>query len=60
MGRKKLSKSYGRKKRYIKYARKHSPAPRWLDIKVFGLGRAITRSVKRFKSRMWRKSKAKL
>ena len=32
-----------------------APAPRWVDLKVYGLGRARFRSVKRFVSRHWRK-----
>ena len=32
-----------------------SPAPRWIDLKVYGLGKAKFRSVKRFASRHWKK-----
>ncbi len=30
-------------------------APRWLDLKVFGLKRARYKSLKRFASRHWRR-----
>ena len=60
MTRKKIAKSFGRKIRYISYAKKNAAAPRWLDLKVYGKDRAYTRSVKRFKSRTWRRSSAKI
>lgn len=47
-------KKLGKKKRLIKLERSSKSAPRWIDLKVFGLGRARTRSVKRFRSRHWR------
>ena len=34
---------------------KAAPAPRWIDLKVYGIGKARFRSVKRFASRHWRK-----
>ncbi|NPA38610.1 MAG: 50S ribosomal protein L39e [Candidatus Nanohaloarchaeota archaeon] len=59
-GRKRISKSLGGKKRLIAASKEHAPAPRWLDIKVFGLGKAMRRSIKRFRSKHWRRSKLKL
>ncbi len=59
-GRKSISKSYGGKKKLIAAAKSHAPAPRWIDIKVFGLGKALRRSVKRFRSKHWRKNKLRL
>ncbi|MCK4808933.1 MAG: hypothetical protein KAJ20_02880 [Candidatus Aenigmarchaeota archaeon] len=34
-------------------------APRWIDLKVFGLQRARHKTVKRFRSRSWRRSSIK-
>ncbi len=34
-------------------------APRWIDLKVFGLQRARYKSVKRFRSRKWRRGNIK-
>ena len=31
-------------------------APRWIDLKVYGLQRARHKTVKRFRSRSWRHS----
>jgi len=59
MARKALSKSLGNKIRRVSLYKSHSPAPRWIDLKVFGLGRAFYRSVKRFRSKHWRKNKYK-
>ena len=59
-GRKNISKSYGGKKRLIAAAKSHSPAPRWLDLKVYGLGKSLRRSLKRFRSKHWRRDKLKL
>jgi len=59
-GRKSISKSYGGKKRLIAAAKTHAPAPRWIDLKIFGLGKAMRRSIKRFRSKHWRRDKLKL
>ena len=59
MARKELSKTLGNKIKRAKLFRSHGPAPRWIDLKVFGLGRAFTRSVKRFRTKHWRKNKYK-
>jgi ribosomal protein L39E len=48
-------KSLGRKLRLIKAEKEAKSAPRWVDIKKYGLKRSITRSVKRFRSRNWRR-----
>lgn len=50
-------KTKGRKAKLAKSKKKASPAPRWIDIRKFGLGRARFRSVKRFKSKHWRRGK---
>ncbi|MEA3229897.1 MAG: hypothetical protein U9P44_03200 [archaeon] len=34
-------------------------APRWIDLKVYGMQRAKFKAVKRFKSRSWRRSSIK-
>lgn len=34
-------------------------APRWIDLKVYGLQRARHKTVKRFRSRSWRRSNIK-
>lgn len=59
-GRKGISKSYGGKRRLIAAAKSNAPAPRWIDLKVFGFGKALRRSVKRFRSKHWRRDKLKL
>ncbi len=48
------------KLRIAKETKSAKPAPRWIDIKVFGLGRARFRSVKRFRSRHWRRGNSKI
>jgi len=48
-------KSYGRKVKISKAKFSRKPAPRWVDLRVFGLKRARFKSVKRFASRHWRK-----
>ncbi|MCK4555185.1 MAG: 50S ribosomal protein L39e [Candidatus Aenigmarchaeota archaeon] len=50
-----VHKTHGKKQKLAKAARKSSPAPRWVDLKVFGLGRAKFRAVKRFADRHWRR-----
>ena len=42
------NKTHGKKLKIAKAAKKASPAPRWIDLKVFGLQRARFRSTKRF------------
>ncbi len=59
MARKSISKSLGNKIKRAKLYRVHSPAPRWIDLKIFGLGKALYRSIKRFRSKHWRKNKYK-
>lgn len=48
-------KNKGKKKRLIKAEKSAKSAPRWVDLKKFGLKRSITRSVKRMKDRHWRR-----
>ncbi len=48
-------KSSGKKKRLNKAEKTAKSAPRWVDLKTFGLKRSLTRSVKRRKSRHWRR-----
>ncbi|MDY6776981.1 MAG: 50S ribosomal protein L39e [Candidatus Nanohaloarchaea archaeon] len=48
-------KSSGKKKRLKKAAETAKSAPRWVDLKKFGMKRSLTRSVKRRKSRHWRR-----
>ena len=49
-GKKKLRTAAGRKK----------PAPRWADIKAFGLKRARSRRVSSARPRRWRRDKLKV
>jgi ribosomal protein L39E len=48
----------GRKARLISRGKKRS-APRWVDIKKFGLKRARTRRV-RIRTKQWRRDKLKV
>ena len=48
-------KSRGKKKRLKKAENEAQSAPRWVDIKKYGVKRSLTRSVKRRKSRHWRR-----
>ncbi|MDY6769216.1 MAG: 50S ribosomal protein L39e [Candidatus Nanohaloarchaea archaeon] len=48
-------KSSGKKKRLKKAEKTAQSAPRWVDLKKFGLKRSLTRAVKRRKSRHWRR-----
>jgi len=48
-------KNLGKKKRLISGARSAKSAPRWIDLKKFGIKRSMSRSTKRFKSRHWRR-----
>ncbi len=48
------------KTKVIKEKRSAKAAPRWVDLRVFGLGRARFRAVKRFRSRHWRRGGSKL
>ncbi|MCJ7479374.1 MAG: 50S ribosomal protein L39e [Candidatus Nanohaloarchaeota archaeon QJJ-7] len=48
-------KSSGKKKRLKKAANRAKSAPRWVDLKKFGMKRSLTRAVKRQKSRHWRR-----
>ncbi len=59
MARKAISKTLGSKIKRIKAFSSSSPSPRWIDLKVYGLGRAFTRSVRRFRVKHWRKNKYK-
>lgn len=52
-----VQKTKGRKLKLAKAARTSSPVPRWVDIRVFGMGKARFRAVRRFKSRHWKRSK---
>ncbi|MCK5039377.1 MAG: 50S ribosomal protein L39e [Candidatus Aenigmarchaeota archaeon] len=49
-------KTLGRKIKLAVAHRKADPSPRWIDIKVYGLQKARFRSLKRFRSRHWRRS----
>jgi len=49
------TKTHGRKLKLAKADKTASPAPRWLDIKIFGLKKARFRSLKRFRTRTWKK-----
>lgn len=53
-------KTKGKKMKMAKAAKTASSAPRWADIKKFGLGKARFRAIKRFKSRRWRRTKLKV
>lgn len=48
-------KSSGTKKRLKKAENSAKSAPRWVDLKKFGLKRSLTRAVKRRRSRHWRR-----
>ncbi len=48
------------KMRIVKAKKSAKAAPRWIDLRVFGLGRARFRSVKRFRSRHWRRGASKI
>lgn len=48
-------KSSGKKKRLKKKENEAKSAPRWVDLKKFGMKRSLTRAVKRRKSRHWRR-----
>ncbi len=48
-------KSRGKKKRLNKANKEAKSAPRWVDMKVYGMKRSLTRSVKRRSSRHWRR-----
>lgn len=50
------NKSRGKKKRLGKRNSEAKTAPRWVDLKKFGIGQARRRSVKRRRSRHWRRS----
>ena len=45
----------GRKVKLAKAKITSKAAPRWLDLKVYGLTRARYKSLKRFASRHWRR-----
>jgi len=49
-----------KKSRLIKAKISSKAAPRWVDLRVFGLARARFRSVKRFRSRHWRRGASKI
>ncbi len=59
MARKYLSKSLGNKIRRVALYKMHAPAPRWIDLKIFGKQRALFRALKRSRSKHWRKNKYK-
>lgn len=48
-------KSRGLKKRLNKAKDTAKSAPRWVDLKKYGMKRSVTRSVKRRRSRHWRR-----
>ncbi len=48
-------KSRGTKKRLNKANKEAKSAPRWVDLKKYGMKRSLTRSVKRRRSRHWRR-----
>lgn len=48
-------KSGGKKKRLKAAEDSAKSAPRWVDLKKFGLKRSLTRAVKRRKDRHWRR-----
>jgi ribosomal protein L39E len=48
-------KSRGKKKRLNKANKEAKSAPRWVDLKKYGMKRSMTRSVKRRRSRHWRR-----
>lgn len=48
-------KSRAKKKRLKKAEETANSAPRWVDLKKFGMKRSLTRSVKRRKDRHWRR-----
>ena len=45
------NKSIGKKIKIAKATRTVKAAPRWIDLKIFGLARARFRSLKRFSSK---------
>lgn len=49
------NKSRGKKKRLIASNKEAKSAPRWADIKKYGMKRSLTRAIKRRKSRHWRR-----
>lgn len=49
-------KSRGLKKRLKQAENEAKSAPRWVDLKKYGLKRSLTRAVKRQKSRHWRRN----
>ncbi len=49
------NKSKAKKNRLASAAKTAKSAPRWVDLKKYGLKRSLTRSVKRRKSRHWRR-----
>ena len=50
-------KNYSKKQKLISAKKTARPAPRWADIRLFGLLRSRFKSIKRFKSRNWRRSR---
>lgn len=48
-------KTHGKKLKLAKADRVASPAPRWIDLKIYGLKQARFRALKRFRSRTWKK-----
>lgn len=48
-------KSSGKKKRLASAEKSAQSAPRWVDLKKFGMKRSLTRAVKRRKDRHWRR-----
>lgn len=53
------NKTHGKKKKLIKLGKSRG-APRWADIKKFGLKRARTRRIRVHEVKHWRKSKLKV
>jgi len=48
-------KTKGKKIKLASARKSADPSPRWADIKVYGLKKARFRSIKRFRSKIWRK-----
>jgi len=48
-------KSSGKKNRLIAENKRSKSAPRWVDIKKYGIKRSLTRAVKRRRDRHWRR-----
>jgi len=49
-------KTLGKKIKLACSHRSADPSPRWADIKVYGIQKARFRSIKRFRSKHWRRA----